>query len=142
MSIAQAQQELVKTLAFFDDWMDRYQYLIELGKKLPVYPEEWKVKTYKVEGCQSQVWLRHEVREGKIFLFAMSDAAIVCGLIALLLKVYDQRSPEEILQSPPDFLTQLGFDKHLSPSRSNGFYAMLQRIFVIAKETQIQQAMS
>ncbi|MFK7160803.1 SufE family protein [Marinospirillum sp. MEB164] len=117
----------------FDNWMDRYQYIIDLGKALPTYPDEWKIADYKIEGCQSQVWIRPEVKEGTIHFAAISDAAIVSGLIALLVRIYSDRTAAEILATPPDFLAALGLDKHLSPTRSNGLHAMLERIFAVAR---------
>ena len=137
MSAQEAQQELLEEFEIFDDWMDRYQYIIDLGKALPDFPDAWKTADYKIEGCQSQVWIRPEVREGRIHLDAISDAAIVSGLIAILLRIYSDRTPKEILDTPPDFLKQLGLDKHLSPTRSNGLHAMLERIFSLAKENQV-----
>jgi len=133
VSAQEAQQELLEEFEMFDNWMDRYQYIIDLGKALPVFPEEWKTPEYKIEGCQSQVWIRPEVRDGRIHLDAISDAAIVSGLIALLLRIYNDRTPQEILDTPPNFLSELGLDKHLSPTRSNGLHAMLERIFTLAK---------
>lgn len=136
MSAQEAQQTLLEEFEFFDNWMDRYQYIIDLGKALPDYPEEWKTVEYKIEGCQSQVWIRPEAKDGVISFAAISDAAIVSGLIALLMRIYNGRTAAEILATPPDFLKALGLDKHLSPTRSNGLHAMLERIFAIAKATQ------
>jgi cysteine desulfuration protein SufE len=133
VSAQEAQQELLEEFEMFDNWMDRYQYIIDLGKALPDFPEEWKTAEYKIEGCQSQVWIRPEVSDGRIHLNAISDAAIVSGLIALLLRIYNDRTPQEMLDTPPDFLNELGLDKHLSPTRSNGLHAMLERIFNLAK---------
>ncbi len=133
MSAQQAQQTLLEEFEFFDNWMDRYQYIIDLGKALPDYPEEWKSAEYKIEGCQSQVWIRPEANGDIISFAAISDAAIVSGLIALLMRIYNGRTAAEILATPPDFLAALGLDKHLSPTRSNGLHAMLERIFAIAK---------
>lgn len=133
LSAKQAQQTLLEEFEFFDDWMDRYQYIIDLGKALPNYPDEWKAPEYKVEGCQSQVWIRPEAQGDVISFAAISDAAIVSGLIALLMRIYNNRTAAEILATPPDFLQALGLDKHLSPTRSNGLHAMLERIFAIAQ---------
>lgn len=133
MSAQQAKQTLLEEFEFFDNWMDRYQYIIDLGKALPEYPEEWKSAEYKIEGCQSQVWIRPEAKGDIISFAAISDAAIVSGLIALLMRIYNGRTAAEILATPPDFLSALGLDKHLSPTRSNGLHAMLERIFAIAK---------
>ncbi|MBB1488751.1 SufE family protein [Oceanospirillum sediminis] len=132
MSIENAQQELVEEFDFFDDWMDKYQYIIDLGKQLPEFPEEWKTDENKINGCQSQVWIHHEFADGELKLNAISDAAIVSGLIALLMKIYNQRTPAEILTTQPTFLADLGLDKHLSPTRSNGLHAMLKRISELA----------
>lgn len=133
MSAKEAQQTLLEEFEFFDSWMDRYQYIIDLGKALPDYPEEWKTAEYKIEGCQSQVWIHPEANGEIISFAAISDAAIVSGLIALLMRIYNGRTAAEILATPPDFLSALGLDKHLSPTRSNGLHAMLERIFAIAK---------
>lgn len=135
MSAQAAQQALLEEFDFFDNWMDRYQYIIDLGKALPEYPEEWKTDAYKIDGCQSQVWIRPEAKDGLIFFNAISDAAIVSGLIALLMRIYNGRSAQEILATPPSFLQELGLDKHLSPTRSNGLHAMLNRIFALAQAT-------
>lgn len=133
MSAKEAQQILLEEFEFFDNWMDRYQYIIDLGKALPEYPDEWKSADYKIEGCQSQVWIHPEANGEIISFAAISDAAIVSGLIALLMRIYNGRTAAEILATPPDFLSALGLDKHLSPTRSNGLHAMLERIFAIAK---------
>ena len=133
MSAKEAQQTLLEEFEFFDNWMDRYQYIIDLGKALPEYPDEWKSADYKIEGCQSQVWIHPEANGDIISFAAISDAAIVSGLIALLMRIYNGRTAAEILATPPDFLSALGLDKHLSPTRSNGLHAMLERIFAIAK---------
>lgn len=133
MSAKEAQQTLLEEFEFFDNWMDRYQYIIDLGKALPEYPDEWKSADYKIEGCQSQVWIHPEANGEIISFAAISDAAIVSGLIALLMRIYNGRTAAEILATPPDFLSALGLDKHLSPTRSNGLHAMLERIFAIAK---------
>lgn len=131
-----AQAALVEEFGFFDNWTDRYQYIIDMGKQLPSFPEAWKVDAYKIKGCQSQVWIHASMIDGKLHLDAISDAAIVSGLIAMLLRVYSDRSPIEILQSPPEFLHSLGLAAHLSPTRSNGLNAMVERIFGLAREAQ------
>ena len=134
MSAQDAQAELVEEFSFFDNWMDRYQYIIDMGKQLPDYPDELKSPETKIQGCQSNVWMHHE-RQGDVVHFqATSDAAIVSGLIAVLMRIYNDRSPAEIADTPPSFLEELGLDKHLSPTRSNGLHAMLQRIFSVAEQ--------
>ncbi|PHI96190.1 Fe-S cluster assembly protein SufE [Parasaccharibacter apium] len=115
-------------LALFDDWMERYQYIIELGRKIPPLPEEWQDEAHRIPGCQSQVWLEAEEREGRLFFAGASDAAIVQGLVALLLRVYSGRTREEILATSPTFLHDLGLVKALSANRGNGVEAMAQAI--------------
>lgn len=128
-----AQQELVEEFEIFDNWMDRYQYIIDMGKQLPDFPEEFKTDEFKIQGCQSNVWMRHEEEGNKLIFKATSDAAIVSGLIAVLLRIYSERSAEEINSTEPHFMKDLGLDKHLSPTRSNGLHAMLERIYQVAK---------
>ncbi len=132
--IAQAEQELVDEFGLFDDWMGRYEYLIDLGRHLPEFPDEWKTDENKIRGCQSQVWLHTELRDGRLHIDGTSDAAIVTGLIAVLLRVFSDRRPEDVLAAKPDFITSIGFDRHLSPTRSNGLHAMLESIYQRAQE--------
>jgi cysteine desulfuration protein SufE len=115
-------------LAVFDDWMDRYQYIIELGKKLPPFPEQWADDAHRVPGCQSRVWMAAARRDGKVFLAGASDAAIVSGLVALLLRVYSGRTPAEIAATDPVFLKDLGLIEALSTNRGNGIAAMARKI--------------
>jgi cysteine desulfuration protein SufE len=134
MTAEQAQQELVDEFEMFDNWMDRYQYIIDLGKQLPAFPDEWKTEERKIQGCQSNVWMHH-ARDGERLQFqAVSDAAIVSGLIAVLMRIYDDRPPADIRDTSPHFLKDLGLDKHLSPTRSNGLNAMLERIYRVAEQ--------
>ncbi len=130
----EVQRELIEEFAFFDDWTDRYQYLIDLGRNLPEFPQEWRCEEYRLHGCQSQVWIRHEYRDGMLHFDAISDSAIVSGLIALLLRVYSDRRPEEILATDPAFIAAIGLDSHLSPTRKNGLHAMLMAIRGTAQE--------
>ncbi|HSH57032.1 MAG TPA: SufE family protein [Halomonas sp.] len=130
----QAQQELIEEFELFDNWMDRYQYIIDMGKALPEFPEEWKRDELKIQGCQSNVWMRHECRDGVVHFDAISDAAIVSGLIAVLMRIYNDRPAAEIRDTSPHFLGDLGLDKHLSPTRSNGLNAMLKRIYEVAEQ--------
>ena len=128
-SSAQAEQDaIIEEFAFFSDWTERYQYLIDLGRKLPPFPEELKSEQHKVSGCQSQVWLVPAGDARALAFRAISDSAIVSGLIALLLRVYSGRSAAEILDTPPRFIEAIGLAQHLSPTRSNGLAAMLKRI--------------
>ena len=129
-----AQQEVIEEFAFFDDWMDRYQYLIDLGRRLPALSEAELVEENKIKGCQSQVWFVAEQENDRLKFRAISDAAIVSGLIALLLRIYSGRRPEDILNTPPDFVAELQLEQHLSPTRSNGLSAMLKAIRRFATE--------
>ncbi len=132
-SVEDVQQELIDEFQFLDDWMDRYRYIIDLGRQLPDFPEEWMTDEFKVRGCQSQVWLVPEHKDGRIVFHATSDAAIVSGLIAILLRIYSNRSAAEILATPPSFVEGIGLDEHLSPSRSNGLHSMIKTMFAHAQ---------
>ena len=129
-----AQQELIEEFSFFDNWMDRYQYIIDLGRRLPEFPEADKIEANKIKGCQSQVWFVAEKNDDRLEFRAISDAAIVSGLIALLLRIYSNRRPQDILDTPADFVSALQLEQHLSPTRSNGLAAMLQAIRTLAAE--------
>ena len=127
-TIEQAQLELVDEFRFFDNWMERYQYIIDLGKKLPSFPPEWQTENYRLRGCQSQVWLKANQSKDRLDFQAISDSAIVSGLIAILMRVYSGRTPVEIVTTPPDFIDAIGLHEHLSPTRSNGLHAMIDAI--------------
>ena len=124
-----ALNELIEEFGLFDSWMDRYQYIIDLGKQLPTLPAAWKTAEYRIDGCQSNVWIHHERRGELLHFSATSDAAIVSGLIAVVMRLYNDRTPQQILDMPPDCLEQLGLSQHLSPTRSNGLHAMLNHIY-------------
>jgi len=126
--IEQAQREMIEEFRLFDNWMDRYQYIIDLGRQLPEFPEEWRTEDSRLHGCQSQVWFRMKPAGDRLEFQAISDSAIVSGLIAILMRVYSDRSPQEILDTPPDFIDAIGLDAHLSPTRSNGLHAMIDAI--------------
>ena len=123
-----AQQEIVEEFSLFEDWMDRYQYLIDLGRRLPDFPDELRTEENRIRGCQSQVWFAPEKKDGRLHFRATSDAAIVTGLIAVLLRIYSGRYPQDILDTPPDFVEALQLQSHLSPTRSNGLSSMLEAI--------------
>ena len=129
-----AQRDIIDEFSLFDDWMDRYQYIIDLGRRLPEFPEELRTEENRIRGCQSQVWFVAEKENGKLSFQAISDAAIVSGLIALLLRLYSGREPKEILEAPPDFVSALELEKHLSPTRSTGLSSMLKAIRGFAAE--------
>lgn len=128
-SIAEVQQELIDEFSMFDDWMARYEYVIDLGRQLASFPEEWKTEENKIKGCQSQVWLNMQMQDGKLHIDGTSDAAIVSGLVAIVLRVYSDQTPEDILAAKPDFIKEIGFTDHLSPTRSNGLHSMLRTIY-------------
>ena len=123
---------IAEDLDLFDDWMDRYQFIIEMGRKLPPFPEDWANDAHRVPGCQSRVWMEGALRDGKLFLAGTSDAAIVAGLIALLLRVYSGRLPSEIVATAPVFLKDLGLLEALSTNRGNGIAAMARKIRELA----------
>lgn len=127
-SIAEEQEDLIAEFGFFDDWMDRYQYLIDLGRKLPEMPTEYIRDEFKLKGCQSQVWFVGEAIGDRLIFRAVSDAAIVSGLVAVLLRIYSNRTPQEILDTEPDFIAEIGLETHLSPTRKNGLGAMVKAI--------------
>ncbi|HNP64447.1 MAG TPA: SufE family protein [Woeseiaceae bacterium] len=129
-----AQEELIADFELFDDWMDRYQYLVDLGRRLPDFPDALRTEENRIRGCQSQVWFVPQKKNGRLEFQAISDAAIVSGLIALLLRLYSGRKPQDILDTTPDFIKALDLESHLSPTRSNGLYAMLEAIRRFASE--------
>ena len=132
--VAEAQREIIEEFSLFDDWMDRYQYLIDLGRRLPEFPDELRTDEHRIRGCQSQVWFVPEKRDGRLYFKAISDAAIVSGLIAVLLRLYSGREPRDILETPADFVEALELQSHLSPTRSNGLSSMLRAIRGFAAE--------
>ena len=127
-SAALAIAAIREDLDVFDDWMERYQFIIEMGRKLPPFPSEWMDDSHRVPGCQSQVWMQTILQQGRLFLAGASDAAIVSGLVALLLRVYSGRKPDEIMRTDPQFLTELGLIAALSSNRGNGVASMAQAI--------------
>lgn len=133
-SITEAQEEVVDDFALFDDWKDRYQYLIELGRALPPMPDEYKTEENRVSGCQSKVWLQVQPQGERLVFLADSDAAISKGLVSLLVRVYSGHPAREIASAPADFLEQIGLTSYLSSNRANGLASMLQRIKQTARE--------
>ncbi len=125
---AEAQAAIADEFALFGDWSERYQYLIDLGRKLPPFPEEWKTEDRRLLGCQSKVWIVSSGDASKLDFAAASDSAIVSGLVYLALRVYSGRSAREILETPADYIAAIGLAKHLSPTRSNGLAALLASI--------------
>lgn len=132
--VSEAQREVVDEFAFFDNWMDRYQYLIDLGRRLPELPDADRVEENKIKGCQSQVWFVAERDGDRLNFRATSDAAIVSGLIAVLLRIYSGKKAQDIVSSPPEFVAALQLEQHLSPTRSNGLASMLEAIHRFAAD--------
>ncbi len=132
MKIIDIQNQLVKEFEELESWEDKYSKIIKFGRELSPMEDELKIEKNKIEGCQSQVWMHAEYDNGKMIIEADSDAMIVKGLIALLVKVYSGHEPNEIISSPPEFLQKIGIDNHLSPTRKNGLGAMLKQIQLYA----------
>ena len=127
-SIEQIHREIVDEFEFLDDWMDRYQHIIDLGRKLPEYPAQYLTDDHKVKGCQAQVWFHAEERDGRLYFLATSDGAIVSGIIAILLRAYSGFAPRTILAAGHGFIDEIGLARHLTANRGNGLYAMLRMI--------------
>ena len=127
-SIAEAENAIIEEFELFDDWMDKYNYIIELGKSLPLIDPQYKDDAHLIPGCQSQVWLHAEMNDGKLFFRADSDAIITKGIINLLIRVLSGHTPQEILASDLGYIDQIGIKEHLSPTRSNGLLSMIQQI--------------
>ena len=127
-TIKQREQAIVEEFAFFDDWMQKYEYLIELGEALPLIEDVFKTDEYTIKGCQAQVWLRSELEDGLVHFKADSDAMITKGLVALLVRVLNEQPPEAVASADLDFLNQIGMKEHLSPTRKNGLDAMIKQI--------------
>lgn len=126
--IIEVENEIVDEFSAFEDWMDKYEYIIELGKSVPVIDESQKTEANLIKGCQSRVWLSSEFRDGRIFFAADSDAIITKGIISLLVRVYNGRRPDEILSSDFSFVEKIGLKENLSPTRANGLVSMIKQI--------------
>ena len=131
-TIQEIQDEIIAEFSDFDDWLDRYQLLIDLGGEQEPLPAEYKTDNNLIEGCQSRVWLQADYINGKVHFRAESDAMIVKGIVSLLIKVYSDRTPDEILNTEPRFVEAIGLKEHLSPTRSNGLLAMIRQMKLYA----------
>ena len=131
-SLQDIENEIVDEFSIFDDWLDKYEYIIELGKSLEEYPKDRKTDDKLVKGCQSRVWIDFKVEDGKIFFNADSDAIITKGIISLLVRIYSGRTPQEILSSDFSVVEKIGLKENLSPTRANGLVSMIQMIREIA----------
>lgn len=134
MSLEESKQSIINDFSMFDEWLDKYEYIIELGKKLDSFPENKKTDDRLIKGCQSRVWLDWEAKDGKLYFTADSDAIITKGIISLLISVYSGRSAEEIAGDDFSFLEELGLKENLSPTRANGLESMVETIKRAAKE--------
>tara|TARA_R110001592_G_scaffold111529_1_gene308986 strand:+ start:1151 stop:1576 length:426 start_codon:yes stop_codon:yes gene_type:complete len=132
MTIQEIQQEIVDEFALFDEWMDKYEHLIELGKDLKLIEEQYKTDDNLIKGCQSRVWLHAELNDGKIVFSADSDAIITKGIVALMIRVFSNQTPQDIASSNANFIDEIGLKDHLSPTRSNGLLSMLKQIKMYA----------
>jgi len=132
MTINEIQDELIEEFAFFEDWMEKYEYIIQLGKELPLIDDKYKTEEYRIKGCQSQVWLRPDVEEGLVHFKADSDALITKGLVSLMVKVLTNHSPKEIAESELYFIDKIGLKEHLSPTRANGLLSMVKQMKLYA----------
>lgn len=128
----EVEQNLIEEFELFDDWMDKYNYIIELGKELPMIDEQYKTPEFLIEGCQSQVWLHADYHDGKVFFTADSDAIITKGIVNLLIRVLSERTPQEIIDNDLHYLDAIGLKEHLSPTRSNGLASMIKQIKLYA----------
>lgn len=132
MEIKAIQDEIIDEFSMFDDWEERYQYVIDLGKTLPLIEEEYKTEDNIIKGCQSKVWLHAEEKDGNVVFTADSDAILTKGLIAIMIRVFSNQKPDEILGADTDFVDEIGLKEHLSPTRANGLVSMIKQIKMYA----------
>ena len=139
MSIQEIQDEIIEEFAMFEDWMQRYEYMIDLGKSLPLIAAEFKTDDNIIKGCQSKVWVHAELKDNELEFTADSDAIITKGIIAILIRVFSNQHPKVILASDTSFIDQIGLKEHLSPTRANGLVSMIKQIkmYAIAFQTQL-----
>ena len=132
-TISEEQKDLIEEFSFFDDWQEKYEHIIDMGKKLNMLPDKYHTNEFKVEGCVSEVFLVPKKNNGLLNFQADSNSVITRGLIAMLLRVYSDRSPEDIINNPPEFIDKVGLGVHLTPSRTNGLHSMVKQIMDYAK---------
>ena len=128
MNIEAIENEIIDEFEVFEDWMGKYEYLIDLGKSLPLIEDKYKTEDKLIKGCQSQVWMNSELKDGKVIYTADSDAIITKGMVALMIRVLSNHTPDEIVNSKLDFVEKIGLTKHLSPTRSNGLVSMIKQM--------------
>ena len=139
MIISDIQKDIVNEFSIFEDWIERYEYMIELGKSLPIIENKFKTKENIIKGCQSKVWLHAQLKDEKIVFSADSDAIITKGIIAILIRVFSNQSPKEILKADNKFIDAIGLKEHLSPTRANGLLSMIKQIKMYAIAFQTKQ---
>ena len=139
LAIDPIQEEIIEEFSIFDDWMDKYNYLIELAKDLPPIDDKHRTEQYLIKGCQSRVWVDAELKDGKMYFTADSDAIITKGIIALLIRVLDGRTPQEVLDTDLYFIDRIGLQENLSPTRANGLLGMIKQMRLYALAFQAQE---
>ncbi|MEZ4793780.1 MAG: SufE family protein [Gelidibacter sp.] len=139
MTIQAIQEEIIDEFSMFEDWEERYQYMIDLGKTLPIIDEKYKTDSNIIKGCQSKVWVHAEMKDDKIVFTADSDAIITKGIIAILIRVFSNQSPKDIIDADTTFIDAIGLKEHLSPTRANGLVSMIKQLkmYAIAYQTQL-----
>jgi len=133
-TISEEQQDIIEEFSFFDNWQDKYEHIIDMGKKLDMLPDKYHTKEFKVEGCVSEVFLIPKKNNNLLNFQADSNSVITRGLIAMLLRIYSDRMPEDIMNNPPQFIDKVGLGVHLTPSRTNGLHSMVEKIMEYAKQ--------
>ena len=141
ITLQEKAQNVVDEFSIFDDWMDKYSHLIELGKELPLIDEQYKDESHLISGCQSRVWLQADYQDGKVVFSADSDAVITKGIVSLLIRVLSGSSPKEIVEADLTFLDEIGLKAHLSPTRANGLVSMVKQMKLYAKALQLKEGM-
>lgn len=139
MEIKDIQEEIIEEFAFFDDWMQRYEHMIAIGKSMPLIEEKNKTEDFLIKGCQSKVWVYPELKDGKVVFTADSDAIITKGIVAILLRVFSNQTPKDILQADTKFIDEIGLKEHLSPTRANGLVSMIKQLKMYALAYKSQQ---
>ncbi len=140
MSIKDIQNEIIDEFSMFDDWMQRYEYMIDLGKSLPLIDDQYKTEDNIIKGCQSKVWVHADMIDDKVVFTADSDAIITKGIIAILIRAFSNQRPKDIIEADTDFIDEIGLKEHLSPTRANGLVSMIKQLkmYAIAYQTQLQ----
>lgn len=138
-SIKEIQEEIIGEFSMFDDWMQRYEYMIDLGKSLPLIDSQYKTDDYIIKGCQSKVWVHADMEDSKVAFTADSDAIITKGIIAILIRAFSGQTPQDIIDADTDFIDEIGLKEHLSPTRANGLVSMIKQIklYAVAYQTQL-----